>query len=371
MKGMGSERSGGGFSAAPSAVSDFLRQHIKFGGTNDTLNISGLIAIAQVGQSDTAGQFSGIVDGLGSPATAVRLSPTAPYSINNTGSAAIGAFISPALDLLGSAFTRYRCKKLKFHYRPQSGTDSTQQLVFGFAADPVHPLIASGGGYSTVPTITGLESLADSIPFAPWAPWDMDVSRKLDIQEWLYTDYDTNDNVSSSTARFSNFGAFGLIAATASTDTAVNYGVLYMSFDMDFKEFCPISVTRPSLLRLRAKLKLHAKKSLAECPARDSICSVESVSSFPSPTFQSDTKVIDLAEMVNKTQEIRKLRSDVTLEAALKAVLKDRTPTVEALRLIHESGLSHILMCEDSDHDVPVSMGFTKICKDAYKIQMG
>jgi hypothetical protein len=144
-----------------------------------------------------------------------------------------------------------------------------------------------------------------------------------------------------------------------------------MEFSMDFKEFCPISVTRPSLTRLAQKIISNADKAPAKCLGEDSICSVESVSSFPSPTFQSDTKVLDLAEMVNKTQEIRKLRSDVTLEQAVRLVIKDRTPTAEALKLIHESGLSHILMCEDADHEAPMSMGFTKICKESYKNQMG
>jgi hypothetical protein len=365
------QNSGGGFSAAPSAVSDMLRQHIKFGGTGEALSLHGLIAVANVGQTAAGGASAdGLVDGSSNAFTGIRLSPTRPSGTGFNGAAAIAIveFVSPALDLLGSAFTRYKVKKLKFHYRPQSGSNSTQQLVFAFAADPIHPLVTPLSG--ALNTSSGLESLSDSIPFAPWAAWSMDVSSKLDSGPWQYTEASDDTESTDGAFRLDCFGSIGLTAAST-VSASVNYGVLYMEFSMDFKEFCPISVTRPSLTRLAQKIISNADKAPAKCLGKDSICSVESVSSFPSPTFQSDTKVIDLAEMVNKTQEIRKLRSDVTLEAALKAVLKDRTPTVEALRLIHESGLSHILMCEDADHDVPVSMGFTKICKDAYKIQMG
>jgi hypothetical protein len=352
MQGM-RKNTGGGFSSAPAAMSDFLKQHIKFGGSGDTLNISGLIAVANIGHTATAGTFVGFVDGLGQAGGAIRLSPTNPATLNSGGAAAVGGFVSQALDLLGSAFTRYKAKKLKFHYRPQSGTNSTQQLVFAFAADPVHPLI---GAASTVVTAQGLESLADSIPFAPWAPWDMDVSSKLDPVPWLYTDSNSiaDGATPSETSRFDSFGSIGCFAATASTTTAANYGVLYMSFDMDFKEFCPISVTRPSLMRLRDKIKAHM--------TRDPM-TVKSVSSFSSPTFHSETKVLDLAELVNTVQELRK-RSDVTMHDAVRLVIKDRTLTAEACKLVHESGLSDLLYAsEGADHEKPCMIGFTRIAK--------
>jgi hypothetical protein len=248
-------------SAAPAAVSDFLKQHIKFGGTGETLRLSGLIAVAQIGQGDTAGQTSSMIDGNNSEIAAMRLSPTAPIGLAAaTLDPEDSAFISPALDLLGSAFTRYKVNKCKFHYRPQSGTNSTQQLVFAFAADPVHPLV---GALNSGPNPVTLESLSDSIPFAPWAPWDLDVTGKLDKGPWQYTDIGSADESSStSISRLSCFGSIAIAAGTESTTTNVNYGVLYMSFEMEFKEFCPISVTRPSMLRLQEKLRSHEMKSI-------------------------------------------------------------------------------------------------------------
>lgn len=242
--------------SAPSAVSDMIRQYVNFSGSGETLRMGGVVALANVGTPALAGQFSGLIDGSGQDTAAMRLSPTSPLCLDNTTNYTASAFVSPALDLLGSAFTRYRANKLRFHYRPQTGTNSTQQLVFAFAADPCHPLIAPS--LPAQPSTAGLESLSDSVPFAPWASWGMDVSKKL-TKEWLYSgNSGDSDNSGSADSRFDCFGSIGCTVATQSGATAVNYGVLYMEFELEFKEFCPISVTRPSLLRsLQKKIALN------------------------------------------------------------------------------------------------------------------
>jgi hypothetical protein len=158
-------------------------------------------------------------------------------------------------------------------------------MVFAFANDPCHPLVFPNGG-STLPTTAGLESLADSIPFAPWAAWSLDVSKKL-TKEWLYTAVDSatsgggDDETNVTTARFDSFGSYGLVVGTASTSTAVNYGVLYMEFSLEFREFCPISATRPaSLLKLMRKIELHhSRRCLQKTTISDMTRRVQSVNS--------------------------------------------------------------------------------------------
>jgi hypothetical protein len=266
-KGRTSKRAGGGgsrgaMSSAPSAVSSYLKQSVGFRGTGDTLILHGVIAVYQIGQPAGAGSFSGIIDGSGSALSSSRLSPTGPVGVTNSPAYIAAPFVSPALDLLGSAFTRYRVRRNIWRYRPQSGTNSTQQLVFAFAADPCHPLLS--GTSAAIPTTSSLESLADSVPFAPWCSWDMDVSSKL-TKEWLFLSAggvgSGDSTAGSDTSRFDFWGSIGCVCATASAATAVNYGVMYLDFEIEFKEFCPISATRPSVLEsLRRKIDFHIKR---------------------------------------------------------------------------------------------------------------
>ncbi len=246
---------------APAAVSNYVKQQISFYGSGDTLGMRGKIALFDVSTSGNAGTTNALIGGGASTGVyACRLSPTAPTVTNTTPaySTTIG-FISPALDLLGSAFTRYKVKRAKFHYLPMFTTNSSQQLIFGYAADPCHPLLS--GSTAGIPTFAGIESLSDSRPFAPWCEWEMDVTKKLP-KDWLYTSSNSGDTTAGSdTARFDNWGSIACVTSTPGTATAERYGVLYLEFDIEFMEFCPISVTRPSLLRvLAAKLMRHAEK---------------------------------------------------------------------------------------------------------------
>ncbi len=256
-------KKGGGVirKSAPAAVSTFVKQWMSFYGSGETLGLKGKIALFDVSTSGNVGTNNALIGSGAQGVYACRLSPTSPTTTTTAVaySTAIG-FISPALDLLGSAFTRYKVKKNLFHYLPLFTTNSTQQLIFGFAADPCHPLLSAST--ATVPTFSGIESLSDSRPFAPWDEWTMDVSKKLP-KDWLYLSSNSGDTTAGSdTARFDNWGSIACVTSTAGTATAERYGVLYLEFDIEFKEFCPISVTRPALLRaLSDKLMYHAQRT--------------------------------------------------------------------------------------------------------------
>jgi hypothetical protein len=281
----------------------------------------------------------------------MRLSPTNPIGLNSaTGTYGTAAFISPALDLLGSAFTRYRAKKCCFHYRPQSGTNSTQQMVLAFAADPCHPLISPST--PALPSNGGLESLADSIPFAPWAAWDLDVSRKLS-KEWLYTQESTDGSTSGSPDnRFDSFGSIGCTVSTASTTTAANYGVLYMEFDLEFKEFCPISVTRPSMLRaLVDKINFHLSRHKSGTTKMEEIRSTlnselgDCVTTLAtsSPTSEEPTKprVIDFTDFIKMFRHLR--AGGKTPGDCIQYISSQFILCAEAVELVFKSGLMDYL----------------------------
>lgn len=217
------------------------------------------LAIYEIGAGNATQDGLRGISGVGSQTSSARLGLTQQDGYKASGVGFLNNFLSPALDLEASSFTRYRCKRLRFQYCPQSGTNTTQRMVFAYANDPSHPLVTS-----TAPSQAQLESVSDSIPFAPWKPWTMDVTKNLDTRTWLYTyDSTTVGTVQDNNLdRFNALGAIGCMASANGTVTTGDvFGVLYMIADLEFKEFCPISVTRPSLLRaLAEKLLSHADR---------------------------------------------------------------------------------------------------------------
>lgn len=187
----------------------------------------------------------------GVAAVSVQMNLTAPSALGNGGLKTLDDFTSPVFDLIASAFVRYRVNKLIFHYEPQSAATATERLVFAFAEDPLHPVLWN----ATVPTQNSLLALSDSIAFAPWRSWSMDVTENLN-QTLFYTHTDPSTTVAEFSERFSDFGVISCLTNSIG-GTATTCGVLYMEIDLDLEEFCPISTTRPAMVK-RLKSKLNA-----------------------------------------------------------------------------------------------------------------
>lgn len=73
----------------------------------------------------------------------------------------------------------------------------------------------------------------------------MDVTSKLEDQLY-YTYSDPSTSVGTFPERFSDFGVISCVGATTSAAADIPAGVLYMEVDVELREFCPISVTRPA-----------------------------------------------------------------------------------------------------------------------------
>lgn len=236
--------------------SSYRRQRTTFAG-KENLPVKYSIAIYQIGTG--AATIDGLrgSSGVANQTSCARLNLIDQYGYTVAGASTQNPFLSPEPDLLTSSFTRFRATSLRFRYEPQSGTDTQEQSVFAFAADPAHPLINTTSG-----TQAKLLSVADSIPFAPWRAWELDVSRSLDKNVWLWTSdlltagSTTNDQLE----RLNALGCIGCIASIAGTaGTGDVFGVLYMDITVEYKEFCPISVTRPSLIwNLVRKSLIHS-----------------------------------------------------------------------------------------------------------------
>jgi hypothetical protein len=350
-KSKGGRGYGNGLVAAPAAMSSFMKQKITFGGKRH-LPLEFILPIATIGQSSTSGQTSAIIDGAGTPLTGMQLNLTHVKGQLNAGGEDFAAeFTSQVLDLLGSAFAKFRIKKCRFHYRPQSGTNSTQELVFAFSSDPVHPLVYNVAG-GTIPTTSGLLGLPDSIPFAPWAPWDMDVSGTLNKTFEFYNASSSNNEGATSNAitRFDSFGSIACIASTASTTTAVTYGVLYMSGELDLIELSPISTTRPTLLLKRISQYQAAYDAYQESERKreKEMFSHSSSSSLP----QHLPHLSKLEDFAREVQVLRK--NGCSPEDAVRHLSERYTFGPKIMKLILSSGIPTVAFEPPSPEERPI-----------------
>jgi hypothetical protein len=250
--GQGGGKRRGGLKGAPvhsagsiaAGYSSSKRQEMRFNGQSN-LTLGFTLAAYDVGTGAATTDGLRGTAGVANQTSSAILALTTQVGYTAAGATTVNDFVGPGCDLLSSSFTRFRPKKLKFRYCPQSGTNTTQRMMFAYANDPVHPLIMS-----TTPSQSKLESATDSVPFAPWEAWEMDVSRSLDKDTWLWV-YDFNATATVGNAvldRFNSLGSIGLMSSAAGTaGTGDVFGVLYVDAELEFKEFCPVSVTRPTL----------------------------------------------------------------------------------------------------------------------------
>jgi putative flippase GtrA len=241
-------RAAAAMGGAPVAISEDMQQFTRFGGGSSPDSITMHTCVALTELLRVANHSSGTAIGTpGGPGISLQLNLTQPARLSNAGTKFNTSYITPVFDLIASAFVKYKVHKLVFHYEPQSAATTTERMVFAFAEDPMHPVLWN----ATLPTQDTLLGLADSIAFAPWRSWSMDVSHKLSRNEF-YTFTDPSTTVASFAERFSDFGVMSCI--TSATDTTqISAGVLYVETIVELMEFCPISVTLPASKFLSSK----------------------------------------------------------------------------------------------------------------------
>ncbi len=260
------------FGGAAVAVSRDLQQYTSFsaGRSRDSLRMRTCAAIAQIQRSTSATTVGcGLQLPSGNQGTSLQLNLTQPALLQPTGTKSNEGFVSPVFDLIASAFVKYRVNSLRFHYEPQASATTTERLVFAFAEDPMHPLLWN----ATPPTSSSLLALADSEAFAPWRSWSMDVSHRVNNQEF-YTLTDPSTTVASFAERLSDFGVISCVTSSVA-GTSTICGVLYMEIEIELIEFCPISVTLPASKHLAKKFSAAASSSSYRLPT---VVEVEKIS---------------------------------------------------------------------------------------------
>jgi hypothetical protein len=252
---------------APSAISAFKQPSITFASGSQAGRLKMMVRAPLFSIGAGVGATDGLIpaDGIADAFTAGILALNQCFVLFSGGSSGSEGYLTPVFDLFGSAFSRYRTTRLRFEYEPQAPTTVSNRLVFGFSADPFNPLV-----YGASPSQSKLLSLEDCVAFVGWAPWSLDVSAALD-KEWKYVFMPGTSaapgTVTNQDVRFASPGAIACIAAANGTAvTGDTFGVLFVDWEIEFKELCPVSVTRPSLTRFEEKFPDRTRNH-ALCPA--------------------------------------------------------------------------------------------------------
>jgi len=257
---------------APVGRSGARKQKTSFYAHNEGIGIRSCAAIYQVASETNTATGTALVN-PNNIYQSVQLNLTDPAGLRTAGTKESCPFTSPIFDLIASAFVRYRVKKLVFHYEPQSNATTDARLVFAFANDPLHPLLWS----STPPDSSDLLALADSQPFMPWLEWSMDLTDKVS-KDKLFTYSEASTTVGEFAERFSDFGVISCVTSLASQAATKLCGVLYMEIDIELSEFCPITVTRPSVLKsLENKVSYHHEQRMKRIGGRPPVATSEEV----------------------------------------------------------------------------------------------
>lgn len=251
---------GAGMTAAPVAVSDDLQQYTRFmgTGTNGNMRMKACAPICQLLSTATTGNDRAILISANG-AQAVQLNLTEPTRVSGS-TRAVSDYVSPVFDLISTSFVRYKLRNLRFHYMPQSKATADGRLVFAFAKDPEHPLVLN----ETIDS-ENLLAVSDSIAFAPWRSWSMDVSHHLDdTLYYTYSDPSTGGTSQIFAERFSDFGIIGCVTDTQNAQFQIG-GVLYMEIDVELVEFCPIALVSPSsakrtIAKLQKRIETFEKR---------------------------------------------------------------------------------------------------------------
>jgi hypothetical protein len=235
-------QSSGSLSGAPFSVSDNIRQTISFksGQEKGSLCVNARVPFTNVcSRTSIAPTFEG---GLEATTGLANLSyymlGANSLGHNTTISESQYPWLSPVIPFFASNFVRYKVKKLKFIYMPQVAATENGRCVFAFAEDPAHPLVRA----ETAGRAAALMALTDSVVFAPWVTWELDVTRSMRSNILYVANQSHGTAALSVDDRFSYFGIAGCTTtAVATGDTPRIFGVIYMDIEIEFMELCPVT----------------------------------------------------------------------------------------------------------------------------------
>jgi hypothetical protein len=255
-----------GVSLAPAGVSSSGRTAMRYESRGNNLVTKGRIEICQVGHA--AVNVQTVKDALhfrGGSAYAMNCTfgTTNPLGSIFSGSGSPNThydYVSPFLDLIGSAYSQYKVHKLKFIYLPTDSSIDTDTYTFAWSEDPLNPNLSTTLANSDNATI--LQCVEDCVTFAGWNQWEMDVSHTLDKKFYYNYDDPGSGIITSEDAEFTRFSCPGIFACIVTTSegapTKAQVGTLWAEFEIEFKSISPCTQTYPSLDLLSKRIRSPA-----------------------------------------------------------------------------------------------------------------
>lgn len=142
------------------------------------------------------------------------------------------------LSAIATRFEMYRFTKLKFTFKPSSGTDVNGFVVFGFDFDPYD---------NTEPTKIEMLAWRYSAKCAPWQTVSVDCSPDSKMAAWRYADGGsaTNAGGTLSTRGDLRFDYLGRLCLLAVADSTLSIGEMFVEYVVKFRQ--PSYKVPPSL----------------------------------------------------------------------------------------------------------------------------
>jgi hypothetical protein len=179
----------------------------------------------------------------------------------------------------------------------------------------MHPVLipnAQDSDFETTPTFVpavatqlNLLAMSDSMAFAPWLPWSLDVSGRVRQNE-LYTAIlgqrltataaNAPDFFSASVAGLSSAfrqSCLGCLSASTLTTEATAFvgGIVWMKLSINLIEFCPVSLTAAVPPQLSLRRPKRSSECLGCCEGKKGLRGIQQKCSVPSQETDSSCQV--------------------------------------------------------------------------------
>jgi hypothetical protein len=203
-----------------------------------------VLPLCYVGKTNTTNQGLTTLSGFG--AHVIALNPGALFrwsSANLTVSAA--NWISPVIQQINEVFGKYKIRRLRIHYQPQSSTNTTDAFAFAFSQDPAKDVLYTPTTAAINPST--MLGFMDSVAFSAWNRWTLNLDRAIDKEKEYLCEAELvisrdatgpDYNLGAAGLRQTCFGAIGC-SLTATASASLNTGVIYLESEIDFLQMAP------------------------------------------------------------------------------------------------------------------------------------
>lgn len=212
------------------------------------------------------------------------------------------------LQILASAFSKYRVSDMKLHYMPTCPTSYDAQVALAFATDVDHPVLGlrsyyTGGG-AIPPNFNTIKLSSNSVVFAGWLPWSAEFICEKHQEYYTFNNTKADRGISTSLTSIPSmqdrWSYFGCISGAASGVNTGTLGELFWEQTVELSDFSPITLTASTLGRMMLNDLMKGFMKVADTPSPQLV-----LESKDSKSEEDD----DDGELVNSTNPYHGLSS--------------------------------------------------------------